>query len=315
MKEMKLIIFVLFSALIGANCDCDINTKFDFVHIDSTQSENGVTVKSYHNTPTKTDLKLSNGQLGSLCKEFLEHFKDKETLIIDNFGITRFTKNAFAEFNNLKHLEINNNYIIEIPQNVFTNDKLHTLILKGNGITTIGRSAFKLLPNLKKLDLSSNGLPYIYPTWFKYNPILSNINFDNNLIESLDDDDFSNLQFANTCTTECPSISIRYNEIDNLDAGVFKGLKKISSLNLEYNRIYELQYFNDVTIDTINMQYNIMDDVDQIALDNLGGTELLLLFGNTLTERSISNIDEYNKNNGKHIYYDQHSKLIETNRV
>lgn len=298
---MKYLI-ILFCAIIGVHSKCNLDTKFSMCHshlncADKIITRN-ITINNYVNDVNGKDVILKRGVLGDLCENFIKHFNDKETIKIEDFGITRLVKGSFKNgFNELGLLIIDHNYISEIQDDVFTITNLTKLYMRHNGITVISDNAFKSLPNLNELDLSHNSIYYLVPHWFKLN-FLNAIILDYNKIESIDTENFSNLILANKCGDEinCPVVSLEYNKINSVSPSAFKGLKNISHFNLKYNELDEIPPLISVHIGGLNIEYNEINYVSDIILDTYKTqADIIYLYGNKLSTISVYNIEESNK--------------------
>ncbi|KAB0804308.1 hypothetical protein PPYR_01278 [Photinus pyralis] len=173
-------------------------------------------------------------------------FQNLEYLTISCATINVVNKNAFANLQLLRELNLANNAISDFPNDIFeSQQELQKLNLSENNFVTIQQNLFKGLRQLTSLSLSHNKLS----------------DFDMNSLREI---------------TQIKELFLHNNEISFLPLKMFHALKQLVRLHLSHNKIetvegifmwmYELKY--------LNLSHNV---IKSALSQNLHNTQLEIL--------------------------------------
>ncbi len=182
----------------------------------------------------------------------------------------------------IKYLYLQNNQIDEIKAGVFDNvtASLRWLILDNNQITNgkIARGTIDKLTGLEKLYFSHNNLtePVIPPS------------------KSLDELKIMNNQLSKfppallTDKENLTSINLQHNQLTSeAVAGVFKGPKKLMSLDLSHNKLRKLPTGLPSSLEILYADYNNIDGVNAGYLAKLPNLQYLRISHNKLVDSGL----------------------------
>lgn len=191
--------------------------------------------------------------------------------------ISYIAKNVFSETAELKTLKLNNNIIKTLPIGLFTsNNNLHELDLSHNSISAVGKVTFSfqiknlnlqsnnlqtlgfILPIFSQLlDLSFNQISFIDNSSFSGMALLTILRLNNNRLQNLPAGLFSSMD-------SLKELYLQHNNITLLTNGWFESNNNLKILDLSYNSIF---YVGDValvsrSIQYLNLQYNKIQNVN-----------------------------------------------------
>ncbi|XP_043978128.1 leucine-rich repeats and immunoglobulin-like domains protein 2 isoform X2 [Gambusia affinis] len=167
----------------------------------------------------------------SLTFKGLESLK---SLKMQRNGITKLMDGAFFGLNNIEELELEHNNLTEVNKVwLYGLRMLRILQISHNAIGVIRPDAWEFCQKLEELDLSHNHLTRLEETAFVGLGFLETLNLGENAISHLGEGVFSSLAHLRT-------LDIRNNEISwaiEDSIAVFNGMKKLTTLNLQRNKI------------------------------------------------------------------------------
>lgn len=148
-------------------------------------------------------------------------------------NIKRLTAGTFANADNLNTIQLNDNQIVEIPQNAFIGAaKLRIIALPANKIENIEDGAFNGLTNLTHLYLTRNKLRIIRNGTFAGTLKLKRIELDRNQIDTIESNAFhlSSLEY----------IDLGHNRLKTLAADIFNAAPILKTLILNDNEFWQV---------------------------------------------------------------------------
>lgn len=195
----------------------------------------------FEGLPNLRELYLNENKITSLKKDvFIGAYPHLETLTLTGNNLGEFSnlKEVLRKFKKLSYLELQNCGLSNISEGTFDDMKeLSYLDLSRNRISVLSKTLLKNLPLLKNLYLGGNELDYIEKGTFENNKILEEISLGGcKYLETLEDGvfgDLPNLIDLNLCMCSLRDITLN----------TFKGLPKLSYLNLSNNKEIKKEYF------------------------------------------------------------------------
>ena len=113
--------------------------------------------------------------------------KDVEKVVFITSELLKVPTIIFETFNNLSYLDINDVGLKAIHRNTFEScGQLRSLNARGNKITHITEDSLQHCTELSHIDLSENHLEKLYSRVFSFNPKLTSILINNNVITSIE---------------------------------------------------------------------------------------------------------------------------------
>ncbi|KAJ3643463.1 hypothetical protein Zmor_026173 [Zophobas morio] len=160
---------------------------------------------------------------------------DMEILKLDEVHIQKIEPGAFQNLPKLQSMSIRLNNLSRIEAGVFNNLNISWLEISLNkSPLTIDADAFDNMTNLYTLILCRIKLTTWNPHWFFNTPNLNSVLVYQNLLEEIPEDAFQNLNSKNVL-----KLNLCQNRIKKVHDNAFRGVKKISLLSLQDNKLEE----------------------------------------------------------------------------
>ncbi|XP_046880749.1 leucine-rich repeats and immunoglobulin-like domains protein 2 isoform X2 [Hypomesus transpacificus] len=157
-----------------------------------------------------------------------------KTLKMQRNGITKLMDGAFFGLNNIEELELEHNNLTEVNKGwLYGLRRLRLLRISHNSLTLLRPDSWEFCHNLEELDLSFNHMSRLEGTALAGLAQLQSLNLGDNALTHLGEGAFSSLASLRT-------LDIRNNEISwaiEDSVGVFVGMKKLTTLILQQNKI------------------------------------------------------------------------------
>ncbi|CAH1176590.1 unnamed protein product [Phaedon cochleariae] len=211
-------------------------------------------INGIHSSIKSLDLSFNN--ITSISKQFFRPVELSLThLYLSHNNIMNATKDVFGNMRHLQLLDISYNGMYELDFDMFRNTKkVQVLRASHNNIADVPNDLFRFLTNLRIVDLSHNRLRSLSDNLFREEG-LERLDISHNFLSKLP---LSSMTVA-TAMTLCEldlswnSISslshgglitrfkrlmyldLSYNRLAQIDAGVFRALPRLSSLDLSHN--------------------------------------------------------------------------------
>ncbi|KAJ8950482.1 hypothetical protein NQ314_007869 [Rhamnusium bicolor] len=201
-------------------------------------------------------LDLSYNNISSISKQF---FRPVELSIIHLYlahnGILNATRDVFGSLRHLQWLDISHNGMYEMDFDMFRNTKkLQVLQASHNRIADVPNDLFRFLNDLRMVDFSHNRLRFLPDNLFREEG-LERLDISHNLLSKLPLSSMSVAAAITLCELDLSwnSISslshggllsrfknliyldLSYNRLAQIDGGTFKGLPRLSRLDLSHN--------------------------------------------------------------------------------
>lgn len=194
-------------------------------------------------------LNLKNVSEGPIDVRFVKHLSWKESGIVrvkeciinpENLKSIDLSQNSISELENyefrnyssLNHMNLSFNQIIDLPRNVFKNQKLKKLTLSHNQLQALPFQVFAM-EDMTELDLSFNYLGTFLDHFFKFNKYIEILLLNNNRISKLTSNALADL-------TELKRLDLSYNALQHIAKGLFDSLNQLEYLNLAENPLTDL---------------------------------------------------------------------------
>ncbi|KAM9814138.1 leucine-rich repeats and immunoglobulin-like domains protein 2 [Neosynchiropus ocellatus] len=157
-----------------------------------------------------------------------------KSLKMQRNGITKLMDGAFFGLINIEELELEHNNLTEVNKGwLYGLRMLRILRVSQNTIGIIRPDAWEFCQKLEELDLSLNHLTRLEETAFFGLGLLESLNLGQNSISHLGEKVFSSLVSLRTLDFRNNVISWAIED----SIGVFEGMKKLNTLNLQHNKI------------------------------------------------------------------------------
>ncbi|XP_015272102.1 PREDICTED: toll-like receptor 13 [Gekko japonicus] len=232
---------------------------------------------SFDNLNNLRTLNLRNNRISVLFPLIFHSLGKLRILDLGGNNIRRFTNRSLEGLRSLSNLYLDGNRIEYIHSNDFiaVQSTLRVLDLKGNQITYISMQQHNAPPfsNLSKVyDLKLQaqqpyGLKIIPPKLFQGLTSLRNLYLSENKILSISPDAFDDLRKLRYLTLADSS-----NGMGNLPPGIFKNLRRLTSLNLENAgiRTLTLEVFGNLSrLHFLQLGKNEMQTINSSVLEHL----------------------------------------------
>lgn len=317
-----LLLFTCYYSIVQSKQKCNLDAIFTIIYNGDDYDKITAPDKSLkYLTQIKNhkDLKIINGHVNVLCKDFVNHFKDTANLTLSALQLDDIELATFNDLKSLKSLEITDNNLIEIIGGVFNGLKIRSLSLERNGIIAIVPTAFDDMPNLKYLNLNWNKLDFVMSEWFNQKPMLSIVSLSYNSIDKLDENQFPIFGISKSCDVEstdlekrCPIILLSHNRIKTIDNEAFGNNLKMDTIDLDHNYLTEVPtLWDNFNYKTVSLQYNdITYMYSDVVKTYLSAVKTTYLYANPLVYKNEKYLDKiYEENTNKIVYKTRKSKI------
>ncbi|XP_060114464.1 toll-like receptor 13 [Heteronotia binoei] len=232
---------------------------------------------TFHNLTNLRTLNLRNNHISVLFPQVFHSLGKLRTLDLGGNNIRRLTNRSFEGLMSLSNLYLDGNRIEYINSKDFTpvQSTLKVLDLKSNKITYIsmkqhGAPPFSFLSKVHDLKLQAQqpyGLKIIPPRFFHGLTSLRDLYLSENKILSISPDAFDDLSHLRYLGMADSS-----NGMGNLPPGIFKNLRKLTSLNLENAgiRTLTLEVFGNLSqLRFLQLGKNELQTINSSVMKNL----------------------------------------------
>lgn len=165
----------------------------------------------------------------------IKKFKNLKSVDFSKSKLKSITANTFKDGPNIKNFWLYENELVTLPANIFANTKAEFIDLQHNLISEISWDAFANSPNINKLNLNDNQLSAtLDPRIFQSLLNLRELVLKDNQIVNFAIDGFKNLQ-------KLEFLDLDWNRMRNLETLTFKPLTALKTLSLTENDIENVE--------------------------------------------------------------------------
>lgn len=254
------------------------------------------------------DLDLSRNRISSPCGI---HTADVITYSLANNGITSLGAQCFPDSQKVEYLDLSGNKIssisglafqdmgilksLNLADNVLSDlggglnslttiDSFESLSLRGNNLQFISSICPYILPNIKIIDFGYNKLKdirkYCFSAYAKLNggPPMT-LNFEHNRISALAASTFAGLD------DRVAVLLLNHNYIAKINVNTFRGLNKLTKLDLSDNQIDNLEFlrhWDDNSLQEFTVANNLLTDLSPKVFKKMIKLTKLSIDGNLL---------------------------------
>ncbi|XP_065076627.1 chaoptin-like isoform X2 [Ochlerotatus camptorhynchus] len=265
--------------------------------LDTTGNQNQpFTLKELSTMKNLRSLATSHLQSMSLnAEDFTDFSPELEELKITRAGLKSIKNRAFTNLRGLKRLDLSENRIDSIEANAF-NEIGHTLVSLrishglGMQLLQIPHESFRQLTALEALDLSNNKLKTLNDNSFHFMKNLVSLELHDNQIDSLQKG-----TFQSDIHTKLTMISLRYNNLKQMQTHSFVDLEDLNAIYLDDNRIETIEkraFMNLDDLKLLNLRGNKLSKIADEAFQNLPELEKLDLAYNSLPSFDFDYFDQ-----------------------
>ncbi|XP_063912433.1 chaoptin-like isoform X1 [Zophobas morio] len=262
-------------------------------------------------------LDLSFNNITLISKQFFKLVELSLThLYLSNNRILNATKDVFGHMPHLQVLDLSHNRLYELDFDTFRNTKrLQFLYASQNRIAEIPNDLFRFLTNLRIVDFSHNRLRFLPDNLFR-EAGLERLDVSHNLLGKLPLTSLSVASAETLCELDLSwngisslshggqlsrfrSLSwldLSYNRLGQIDGGTFKGVPRLSSLNLGHNSQLTLEGNGlsfqglEYTLLNLNLDNVSLSQVPTMSTPNLLTLSLALNFLPTVSAEIAGNM-------------------------
>ncbi|KAJ3665255.1 hypothetical protein Zmor_000758 [Zophobas morio] len=266
----------------------------------TTFEKNGIT---YH---MKYDMSgyysLSTHGMHVLTPGLIADIENIEWMEIDQQNLTDVEPGTFRNLPKLRRLKITANNIPHIKTGIFNSlSNLTNLELYVNSVYQIDPNAFDNMTTLKYIGLSFNQLESVDPHWFLQTPSLEFIDLRYNRLTKLPASSFGNIK--------SPGPFILWfdgNYITRIDKDAFSGMKTISTLSLDGNKLKTMtgDFLLGREIDWLSFRANKIECIDQRHFATVFVANYTKIWSNSWHMECFKKIKTWAKENHKNVLYD-----------
>jgi hypothetical protein len=183
------------------------------------------------------------------------------------------TRTSYVSSVLLKTCRVDQNTVVDSETYFFTAEpdvEMTEVWTDGNmNIQYLPKNIFEKFPNLISLSAASCSLKLVNKDNLQYLSSIEEIDFSNNLLESIEIGTFDDLMILQF-------LVLARNKIKTLNGDVFKQLKKLSSLYLSGNNCIDQDFYSDFSLDetmTTVSENCLLFEKNQICQANLKAVE------------------------------------------
>ncbi|XP_055372692.1 leucine-rich repeat-containing protein 15-like [Condylostylus longicornis] len=243
------------------NCENDICQSLQLTENDTLR---------HHNREEKIiteSLSFKRSSIPIINSKLFRHFSNLRELDLRDTKIEKFKPDSFKNLINLQILVLSQNYLINLPENGFYNNKnLQFLWLDFNNIEYIEPGSFKNLNKLQYLSLEGNQITELPNNIFDDLTSLYGLYLQSNKLEILDDDLFKNCNNLN-------NVHIEDNNLKIISNNIFAG-KILEYIDISFNQIEDFKLIFE-SIGTLKAEHafksgevEIYGDVNHLDFSN-----------------------------------------------
>lgn len=213
-------------------------------------------------------LDLTDNQIDFIPKNAFADLGSLEYLIMDSNNLTSFSP-SWLEGTNLLYLSFANNFISELPEDIFSNSsKLSELYMHNNPFQKFPGKIFHPLYNLTALTIGHCGLTSVDPSLFETLTELTRISLAGNFLEELPIGMLKN-------SPKLEFIDLSNNKLNVVSSSSFGTHRQLLSVWLGFNRIDAIdeKLFDNIRTFEIDMTDNIC--ANEFIADWSGTQELI----------------------------------------
>jgi len=186
-------------------------------------------------------------------------------LYLGSNEITTLLPESFVGLEQLRNLNLGNNFINEITNGTFGPLRnLAYLVVYNNNMTELKVDTFTGLEQLRTLEINDNPIDVIHEGAFRGLGNLITLNMARCRLRQLHTNDFEDLRNLSTLT-------LYENEIEELPVGVFATLENINVIYLGYNRLKTVRrnsFGTLTTLETLELSGNVVNALDRSIIDD-----------------------------------------------
>lgn len=187
-------------------------------------------------------IQIINQSIPVLYSGAIRNLPNLVDAVLDNNGIIEINAGAFYNLPKLQLMRLENNNIEVLKNGVFNNLMIKELHLMNNSISVIDQGTFNHMPQLTILNLDKNRLSNWNGDWFLYTPTISNLSFKSNQLKHIPKGAFRNLKGFHIIAGRNITTNINFDDnlIETIDPNALEGLNVLGWLFLSKNKIREL---------------------------------------------------------------------------
>ena len=216
-------------------------------------------------------------------------------LVLSRKSITTIETEIFKKTDNIKIINLGNNYISEIQDRAFLGlDKLNKLLLNNNNINKIKNTMFEGLTNLKLLDLGNNKINNLDNNTFEYLVNLDTLYLNNNNFSKIEQKMLNSLSYLRR-------LNLKSNHISEIGKHSFSALILLKTLYLSKNKLTSINnntFFNLIKISELYISYNNIRYLDlnyfintpKLTILEASNNKIISFSGNLLRLKSLQHL-------------------------
>lgn len=245
-------------------------------------------LRYFNSDSYETHFTVSESNIKILPAFILEQVPKTSVLNMSKNFITTLETGAFNSLSNLREVNLQFNNISELQDGIFASNKaLVKLDLSHNNISIVGDAFPVSSLAMKDLNLHDNKLRGLN---FKLPKALQVLDLSSNLISSIERDVFFGMLNLNR-------LFLNGNRLKIIPLGCFRDLIHLRELNLAENEVAVTYgtFSGLLSLSNLNLASNSMEDLPELALNNLGNLTNLNLGNNSLSKIDSKALTKYLK--------------------
>lgn len=200
------------------------------------------------------ELKFTSSKLSFVPNSVFETFGQLQVFNADNCELKSIHPNSFKNTGNLIKIFLQNNRIKQIISYGFVDAKnLKLLDLSNNEIVKVLSNAFAGLESLENLFLSNNKISYFDDEIFANLENLVNIELNNNQLTMIVSNLFTKVH------KKLSTISLNFNEINEISPHVFDSLESLKILLLSGNKCVDISFSDRVIQENTSIKMELIE--------------------------------------------------------